>query len=82
MSTKSNHTASSASLSHGLFYLEDLKVAQELIPPAKGEILRQWMLRCMHQGVIKKEEAMKIKDDNPKAWNSAYLIEQNAEVKL
>lgn len=48
---------------------EDINSLMEMIPPKRGEILRKWMLRCVHSGCLKHEEAMKIKKNNPKDWD-------------
>jgi hypothetical protein len=65
---------------HALFGLADLRALRELMPPKRGELLRVWMLRCTCQGLVKKEEALRIKADNHEAWNAVYIIEPNTKL--
>lgn len=50
----------------------DLKELKELMPPKRGELLRQWMLRCTSRGLIHGKEATEYKTQNPKAWDQVW----------
>ncbi len=55
--------------------LDDINSLKALLPPKRGEFLRQWMLRCVHLGLISVDEAFQIKFNNPEAWDKIYLLD-------
>jgi hypothetical protein len=63
--------------SDALLGLEDVCALREVLPPKRGELLRAWMLRCTCLGLVKKEEALRIRANNLEAWEAPYILEPN-----
>ena len=66
--------------SSALLGLDDVRALREVLPPKRGELLRVWMLRCTCLGLVKKEEALRIRENSPEAWDSPYILEPNVNV--
>lgn len=58
---------------HALLSLDDIRALHKILPPKQGELLRMWMLRCTSLGLIKKDEALQVKENNPKGWDAPCM---------